>query len=94
MVARPPTGENGRVQLELPTGTVTFLFTDVEGSTALLRELGVDRYADELAMHRRVVRDAVRRHGGVEVDTAGDGFFVAFFARLTRSLRLGRRRPR
>jgi predicted ATPase len=62
---------------ELPTGTVTFLFTDVEGSTQLLQELG-DDYADVLADHRRVLREAFARHGGVEVDTQGDAFFVAF----------------
>jgi predicted ATPase/class 3 adenylate cyclase len=62
---------------ELPTGTVTFLFTDIEGSTKLLHELG-DDYADVLAEHRRLLRDAFTRHGGVEVDTQGDAFFVAF----------------
>src|SRR5438093_1081778 len=62
---------------ELPTGTVTFLFTDIEGSTRLLHELG-DAYADALAEHRRVLREAFARHGGVEVDTQGDAFFVAF----------------
>jgi predicted ATPase len=62
---------------ELPSGTVTFLFTDIEGSTTLLHELG-DDYADELAEHRRVLREAFGRHGGVEVDTQGDAFFVAF----------------
>jgi predicted ATPase len=62
---------------ELPSGTVTFLFTDVEGSTRLLHELG-DGYADVLAEHRRVLRDTFARHGGVEVDTQGDAFFVAF----------------
>jgi predicted ATPase/class 3 adenylate cyclase len=62
---------------ELPTGTVTFLFTDVEGSTRLLHEFG-DRYADVLGEHRRVLRDAFARHGGVEVDTQGDAFFVSF----------------
>ena len=61
----------------LPTGTVTFLFTDIEGSTRLLMELG-DRYAEVLAEHRRVLRDAFARHGGVEVDTQGDAFFYAF----------------
>jgi class 3 adenylate cyclase len=60
---------------ELPAGTVTFLFTDVEGSTRLLHELG-DGYAAVLAEHRRVLRDAFARHGGVEVDTQGDAFFV------------------
>jgi predicted ATPase/class 3 adenylate cyclase len=62
---------------ELPTGTVTFLFTDIEGSTRLLHELG-DAYADVLAEHRRVLRDAFAEHGGVEVDIQGDAFFVAF----------------
>ena len=66
---------------ELPTGTVTFLFTDIEGSTKLLHELG-DAYADVLAEHRRILRDAFAAHDGVEVDTQGDAFFVAF-ARAT-----------
>ena len=63
---------------DLPTGTVTFLFTDVEGSTRLLRELGAEAYADALAEHRRVVREACAAEGGVEVDTQGDAFFFAF----------------
>ena len=63
---------------DLPTGTVTFLFTDVEGSTKLLHALGADAYAEALATHRRILRDAFTRHGGVEVDTQGDAFFVAF----------------
>ena len=63
--------------MELPTGTVTFLFTDIEGSTRLLAELG-DGYADALAEHRRVLRRSFERHQGVEVDTQGDAFFVAF----------------
>jgi predicted ATPase len=62
---------------ELPSGIVTLLFTDIEGSTRLLRELG-SGYADALAEHRRFLREAFRRHGGVEVDTQGDAFFVAF----------------
>ena len=62
---------------ELPSGTVTFLFSDVEGSTRLLHEHG-DGYADLLSEHRRVIRGAFDRHGGVEVDTQGDAFFVAF----------------
>ncbi len=62
---------------DLPGGTVTFAFTDIEGSTRLLHELG-DSYADVLAEHRRVLRDAVSRHRGVEVDTQGDAFFFAF----------------
>src|SRR5512142_2936505 len=63
---------------ELPAGTVTFLFTDIEGSTKLLHELGAEGYAKALAEHRRVLREAFARHGGVEVDTQGDAFFVAF----------------
>ena len=63
---------------DLPTGTVTFLFTDVEGSTRLLHELGAEAYAQALAEHRRVVREACASHAGVEVDTQGDAFFVAF----------------
>src|ERR1700693_5765164 len=62
----------------LPTGTVTFLFTDVEGSTRLLQELGAEAYAEALAKHRRVIREACAGHAGVEVDTQGDAFFVAF----------------
>jgi predicted ATPase len=62
----------------LPTGTVTFLFTDVEGSTRLLHELGPDQYARALSEHRRLIREACSRYGGVEVDTQGDAFFVAF----------------
>jgi predicted ATPase len=62
---------------ELPSGTVTFLFTDIEGSTRLLQELG-DGYAGALAEHRRLLRDAFERHRGAEVDTQGDAFFVAF----------------
>jgi predicted ATPase len=61
----------------LPRGTVTFLFTDIEGSTRLLEEHGED-YPTLLAEHRRVLREAFERHAGVEVDTQGDAFFVAF----------------
>src|SRR4029450_3186524 len=67
-----------RAVRELPAGTVTFLFTDIEGSTALLHELGAARYADALAEPRRVLRAAFEARGGVEVDTQGDAFFVAF----------------
>jgi predicted ATPase/class 3 adenylate cyclase len=62
---------------DLPGGTVTFLFTDVEGSTRLLQEHGAG-YADLLAEHRRALRDAFTRNAGIEVDTQGDAFFVAF----------------
>jgi predicted ATPase/class 3 adenylate cyclase len=63
---------------DLPSGTVTFLFTDVEGSTRLLHELGAEAYANALAEHRRLIREACAREGGVEVDTQGDAFFFAF----------------
>ena len=63
---------------DLPSGTVTFLFTDIEGSTKLLRELGAERYAKALAEHRSLLREVLDAHGGVEVDTQGDAFFVAF----------------
>src|SRR3954451_996413 len=62
---------------ELPSGTVTFLFTDIEGSTRLLHELG-DAYAHALAEHRRLLREAFTAHGGIEVDTQGDAFFYVF----------------
>ena len=57
---------------------MTFLFTDIEGSTKLLEELGTERYAEALADHRGVLRRAFSEHGGVEVDTQGDAFFYAF----------------
>src|SRR2546427_7392055 len=66
------------VRGHLPSGTVTFLFTDVEGSTKLLHELGAEGYAEALADHRRVVRAACAASGGVEVDKQGDAFFFAF----------------
>jgi class 3 adenylate cyclase len=61
----------------LPGGAVTFLFTDIEGSTRLVKALR-EGYAQVLAEHRRLVRAAVAVHGGHEVDTQGDAFFVAF----------------
>jgi DNA-binding NarL/FixJ family response regulator/class 3 adenylate cyclase len=62
---------------ELPSGTVTFLFTDVEGSTQLLRALR-ERYAEVLADHQRLLRSAFEHAGGAEIDTQGDSFFFAF----------------
>jgi class 3 adenylate cyclase len=62
---------------ELPSGAVTFLFSDIEGSTRLVKALR-DRYAQVLAEHRRLVRAAIAGQGGHEVDTQGDAFFVAF----------------
>jgi predicted ATPase/class 3 adenylate cyclase len=67
-----------RPRRQLPSGTVTFVFTDIEGSTKLLHDLGAERYADALAEHRRFLRAAFGRRGGVEVDTQGDAFFYAF----------------
>jgi predicted ATPase/class 3 adenylate cyclase len=66
------------MRADLPSGTVTFLFTDVEGSTRLLHELGAESYAAELEEHRRVIREGCAGQGGVEVDTQGDAFFFAF----------------
>jgi predicted ATPase len=66
------------VRRALPSGTVTFLFTDVESSTKLLHKLGAEGYAEALEEHRRILRKAFAAHGGVEVDTQGDAFFVAF----------------
>lgn len=63
---------------DLPSGTVTFLFTDIEGSTSLLHQLGAGAYADALAEHRQILREAIGARGGIEVDTQGDAFFVAF----------------
>jgi predicted ATPase/class 3 adenylate cyclase len=68
----------GDMRRELPSGRVTFLFTDVEGSSKLLHELGAERYMGALDAHRRVLREACASRGGVEVDTQGDAFFLAF----------------
>src|ERR1700751_1271598 len=62
---------------ELPTGTVTMLFSDIEGSTALLGRLG-DRYGEALAAQRAVMRAAISASGGHEMGTEGDSFFVGF----------------
>lgn len=64
--------------MELPAGTVTLLFTDIEGSTRLIEELGEEGYVQVLAEHRRLLRGALSGHGGVEVDTQGDAFLYAF----------------
>ena len=62
---------------ELPSGTVTFAFTDIEGSTALLKRLG-DEYGNVLAAHRTIIRKTFETSGGAEIDTQGDAFFFAF----------------
>jgi predicted ATPase/class 3 adenylate cyclase len=58
--------------------TLTFLFTDIEGSTVLLRRLGEDNYAQMLAGHHELIRSALAAHHGSEVDTQGDAFFAVF----------------
>jgi class 3 adenylate cyclase len=63
-----------------PSGTVTLVFTDIEGSTALLDELGAEAFKEALADHRRALREAFGAHSGYEVDDAGDGLFYAFAA--------------
>jgi class 3 adenylate cyclase len=63
--------------VDLPTGTVSLLFSDIEGSTALLSRLG-PAYADALDVQRRVLREAWAEHGGTELGTEGDSFFVVF----------------
>src|SRR6266508_3546878 len=62
---------------DLPGGTVTFLFTDIEGSTRLLKQLH-DRYAEAMADHQRLLRAVFHENGGCELDTQGDAFFVVF----------------
>ena len=68
---------NKTIMAEFPTGTVTFLFSDIEGSTRLLHELG-DTYAQVLEAHRQLMRDAFWQWNGHEVGTEGDSFFAAF----------------
>ena len=63
--------------MTLPAGTVTFVFSDIEGSTELLKRLG-DGYGELLSEHRRLVRETFGAHGGVEIDAQGDAFFFAF----------------
>ncbi len=64
--------------MNLPTGTVTFLFTDVEGSTRLVKELGARRYGEVLDTHRQLLQEVFQEAGGIEVDRQGDSFFVVF----------------
>jgi len=67
----------GELARDLPEGTVTFLFTDIEGSTELLRELG-EEYMTLLADHHQILRSSFENWNGREVDTEGDAFFVSF----------------
>ena len=66
------------VGADLPAGTVTVLFTDIEGSTRLIAELGEEGYVQALTEHRRLLRGTFAEHGGAEVDTQGDAFLYAF----------------
>ncbi|MGH2471573.1 MAG: adenylate/guanylate cyclase domain-containing protein [Candidatus Limnocylindria bacterium] len=68
---------------ELPTGTVTFLFTDIATSTRLGRELGTDRWHELLSQHGPIIRNAAGRHHGVEVRTEGDAFSSRSAVRMT-----------
>ncbi len=77
-------GQRGTKMRDLPMGTITLLFTDIKGSTHLLQQLG-ERYADMLATCRQLLRTAFQQWNGVEVDTQGDAFFVAF-ARATHAV--------
>ena len=63
---------------DLPTGTVTFLFSDIEGSTRLLKQLGRERYGGLLSQHNVLLREAFSEHGGTEIDRQGDAFFFVF----------------
>src|SRR4029079_8794657 len=65
-------------QRDLPTGTVTFLFSDIEGSTRLLKQLGRERYGGLLPQHNVLLREAFTEHGGTEIDRQGDAFFYVF----------------
>src|SRR4051794_36673251 len=67
----------GVVTTSVPHGTVTFVFTDIEGSTALLKQLG-EGYGGVVAEHRRIIREEFGRRSGVEMDTQGDAFFFSF----------------
>src|SRR5205085_7558938 len=71
-------GRDMAAMVAQPAGTVTLLFTDIEGSTRLLERLGPARYRDSLELHRRLLRAAFERQRGCEVDYEGDAFFVAF----------------
>ena len=66
------------MRTDLPSGNVTLLLTDIEGSTRLLHDLGAEGYATAQAEHRDVLREAFRANEGVEVDTQGDAFFYVF----------------
>ncbi|MGH2603875.1 MAG: adenylate/guanylate cyclase domain-containing protein, partial [Dehalococcoidia bacterium] len=68
----------GQRARQLPTGTLTFLFTDIQGSTTKVAELGIERWTDVLRAHARILREAIAAGGGIGVRTEGDAFFVVF----------------
>ena len=74
------TGRQGELGQPAGAGTLTFLFTDIEGSTALLRRLGEGVYARLLADHHALIRSVLAAHDGRELNTLGDGFFAAFWS--------------
>src|SRR5262249_47078979 len=75
--ARAGSPRHDTAQMTLPSGTVTFVFTDIEGSTRLLQELG-DAYGDVVSAHRRIIRETFGKNDGREMDTQGDAFFFSF----------------
>lgn len=79
MSAKAGTWSAETIRHDLPTGTVTFLFTDIEGSTRLGHQLA-DKYGASLAAHHQLIRDVLARHGGIELSTGGDAFFAVFTA--------------
>jgi class 3 adenylate cyclase len=76
-------GGRHNARVGLPTGTVTVLFSDVEGSARLLAALG-DQYGEVLSAQRRLLREAFGRHHGTELGTEGDSFFLVFASAATR----------
>jgi len=73
-----PRSVDAQPRSELPTGTITFLFSDIEGSTKLVHRLRPDAYRELLERHHRLLREAFAAHGGVERGTQGDAFLVIF----------------
>lgn len=74
----PPNADSGIAVQDRPTGTVTFMFTDIEGSTRLAQTLGTEAWTPLLERHRQIVREALGAVGGVEISTEGDSFFAVF----------------
>jgi predicted ATPase/class 3 adenylate cyclase/DNA-binding XRE family transcriptional regulator len=76
----PLAGRQGELGQLMGAGAVTFLFTDIEGSTALVRRVGEGVYAQLLAAHHALIRSVLAAHDGRELNTLGDGFFAAFWS--------------